>query len=167
MTTPRRYYARSADGSLIVGYDERAAAAAQALDYGEGAFLIDTGAQAYHPMLEWVAGGALAYLGFGGWDTGRFEPGRDLIEGIKKGHVAIAHAFLAKGASANAADVHGGSALHWAVARGRPEIVRLLLDHGADPAYRDATGKSALDLARERGNRELIAALEKLGPEQS
>ncbi|MHA1154106.1 MAG: ankyrin repeat domain-containing protein [Alphaproteobacteria bacterium] len=114
-------------------------------------------------MLQEVRNGELVIAGFGGWDTGRFGLDRDLIEGIKKGHVAIAHAFLAKGADANARDQHGGPALHWAVAGGRPETVKLLLDAGAEVQARDGEGQSALDLARARDKDEIVEVLRKAG----
>ncbi len=140
MAEPYRYYVRSPDGRAIFGFESPEAAETAARAYGEGAHVVDTLAQAYRPMLQEMRGGELVIAGFGGWDTGRFGLDRDLIEGIKKGHVAIAHAFLAKGADANARDKHGGTALHWAVGGGRPEIVELLLEQGADPTARDAEG---------------------------
>ena len=104
MADARRYYVRSPDGHVIAGFDHLLDAQAAALAQGDGACLIDTQAQAYHPMAEEVTGGALEFVGVGGWDTGRFGLDRDLIEAIKKGHVAIVHAFLAKGADADAVD---------------------------------------------------------------
>ncbi|KAB2847155.1 MAG: ankyrin repeat domain-containing protein [Hyphomicrobiaceae bacterium] len=158
--TRYRYFVRSADGRAIYGFEKLAAAETAAKAYGDGANLIDTLAQAYFPMLQTVAGGEIVYAGFGGWDTGRFALERDLIEAVKKGHPAIVHAFLEKGASARATDAKGGTALHWAVARGKLESVRLLLTAGADPAVKDATGQTPLDLARKRGNTEIVALLE-------
>jgi hypothetical protein len=154
---------RSPDGRAIYGFETGAAAETAARAYGEGAHVVDTLAQAYKPMLQEIRGGELVISGFGGWDTGRFGLDRDLIEAIKKGHVAIAHAFLAKGADAGARDNHGGPALHWAVAGGRPETVKLLLDEGADPSARDAEGQSALDLAKARGRQEIAELLRQAG----
>ncbi|KAB2919286.1 MAG: ankyrin repeat domain-containing protein [Hyphomicrobiaceae bacterium] len=147
-----RYYVRSPDGRAIFGFDRLEAAVGVALEYGAGAALVDTMAQAYHPMVQEMrprADGSkeLFYLPIGGWDTGRFGADRDMIEGIKKGHPAIVHAFLAKGASANAVDTKGGPALHWAAARGNAEVVKLLLAHGADINARDGKGQTALDVA--------------------
>ncbi len=48
-----------------------------------------------------VENGELDYLEIGGWDTGKSDVDGDLIEGIKKGHVATVHAFLAKGGGVN------------------------------------------------------------------
>ena len=51
MTTgAQRYYVRSPDGGRIVGYEDLNVATAVALDYGEGVHLVDTNAQAYHPI---------------------------------------------------------------------------------------------------------------------
>ncbi len=101
----------------------------------------------------------IVYAGFGGWDTGRFGVDRDLIEGIKKGHVAIVEAFLAKGAEVNACDKAGGPALHWAVGGGKLSIVKLLLERGADLQALDQHGQSALQLAQKRGRKAIIEAL--------
>jgi hypothetical protein len=158
-----RYYVRSPDGRAIFGFDRLEAATAVALEYGLGAALVDTMAQAYHPMLQEVkaaeSGNALVYAPLGGWDTGRFGVDRDLIEGIKKGHAAIVHAFLAKGASANARDGKGGPALHWAVARGNADVVRLLLASGADVDAGDGRGQTALDVARTKDQAAIVELL--------
>ena len=163
MAEPYRYYVRSPDGRAMFGFESPEAAETAARAYGEGVHVVDTLAQAYKPMLQEVRGGELVLAGFGGWDTGRFGLDRDLIEGIKKGHVAIAHAFLAKGANANARDSHDGPALHWAVAGSRAETVKLLLDHGADPNARDSQGQTALDLAKARDRDEIAEVLRKAG----
>lgn len=182
-----RYWVRSPDGRAIFGFDRLEAATTAALEMPLGAHLVDTLAQAYFPVLQEVqaaptaagAGGgggttgsgetagrgedmcrALVYLPFGGWDNGRFGLDHDLIEGIKKGHVAIAHAYLAKGASANARDARGGTALHWAVGGGRAEIVALLLRAGADPAALDGAGQTAADVARRKGRVALAEMIE-------
>ena len=49
-----RYYVRSPDGRAIFGLDILEAAQTVALEYGRGAHLVDTLAQAYHPMLQKV-----------------------------------------------------------------------------------------------------------------
>ena len=157
--TPRRFYVRSPDGAAISGFDQLESAAEVALAYGDGARVIDTLAQAYHPMLREVSGGELVYAGFGGWDTGRHGLDHDLIEAIKKGHVALVHAFLAKGASANAKDRRGAPALLWAIGSGHGDCVRLLLNSGADANVRDAEGLSALALARRKNKPDLLEIL--------
>ena len=162
-TEPYRYYVRSPDGRAMFGFESPEAAETAARTYGEGALVVDTLAQAYKPMLQEMRGGELVISGFGGWDSGRFGLDRDLIEGIKKGHVAIAHAFLAKGADAGARDSHGGPALHWAVGGGRAETVKLLLDAGAEVQARDGEGQSALELAEARGRDEIVEVLRNAG----
>jgi ankyrin repeat protein len=114
-------------------------------------------------MLQEIRDGELVISGYGGWDTGRFGLDRDLIEAIKKGHIALPHAFLAKGADANARDNHGGPALHWAVAGGRVEIVKLLLDAGAEVQAQDGEGQTALELAEKRGKGEIAEVLRGAG----
>ncbi len=163
MTEPYRYFVRAPEGRAIFGLETAEAAEAAAREYGEGAHVVDTLAQAYKPMLQEIRDDELVISGYGGWDTGRFGLDRDLIEAIKKGHAALPHAFLAKGADANARDKHSGPALHWAVAGGRVETVKLLLDAGAEVQARDGEGQTALDLAEKRGKDEIVEVLRKAG----
>ena len=161
MAEAQRYFVRSPDGKDIAGYNGLGAARSAVLDYGDGAALIDTLAGTYFPMLQQCRDGNVVYAGYGGWDTGRFGVDRDFIESIKKGHPAIVHAFIAKGADVNARDSAGGPALHWAVGGGKREIVRLMLDHGADICQTDGHGQTALDLARKKGRIEITGILER------
>ncbi|MEZ5840884.1 MAG: ankyrin repeat domain-containing protein [Hyphomicrobiales bacterium] len=161
MAQAYRYYVRSPDGRAIFGFDRQEPANAVAAEFGEGARLVDTLAQAYQPIAQEIRGGKLVLLPHGGWDTGRFSLDRDLLEAIKRTEVATVHAFLAKGASANARDAAGGTALHWAASKGRPEIVSLLLAHGADPAARDTDGDDPLSVATARGRAEAAALIER------
>ena len=156
---PHRYYVRSPDGRMITGYDRPDAARAVALEYGEGAVLVDTLAQAYYPVAEEVIGGELLHAGVGGWNAGKQNPARDLIEAIRKGHPAVVHAFLAKGSDPNTRDANGGTALHWAASRGNAEIARLLLDAGADPAATDGDGSTPLQVAERKAKVKLVAIL--------
>jgi hypothetical protein len=160
-----RYFVRSPDGRAIIGFDNMEGARTAALAYDDGCFVIDTHAKAYLPMLQETMDGDLVYAGYGGWDTGRFGLDRDFVESIKKGHVAIVHAFLAKGAQVNARDHHGGPALHWAVGGGKPEIVKLLLDQGADVTARDSQGQTAFQVADARGRSEIAELLKQAGAE--
>ena len=159
--TDRRYYVRSPDGGMVAGYDDPNAAKAVALDYGDGAHLVDTHAQAYHPIAQVVADGELVYADIGGWGAGKLGLERNRIEAVKKRHAAVVHAFLAKGADAK--DANGGPALLWAVAGGKAEIVELLIAHGADVNARDGDGTGALDLARKRDKPALIEILQRTG----
>ncbi len=156
---PHRYYVRSPDGRMITGYDRPDAAKAVALEYGEGAVVVDTLAQAYYPVAEEVIGGELLHAGLGGWNAGKQNPAKDLIEAIRKGHPAVVHAFLAKGSDPNSRDANGGTALHWAASRGSTEIARLLLDAGADPAATDGDGKTPREVAEAKGKNKLVELL--------
>jgi Ankyrin repeats (3 copies) len=162
-----RYYVRSPDGRVAFGFDRDSAAHAVALEHGPGAAVIDTLAQAYMPMLQEVrlvdGKPSLVLAPVGGWDTGRFGLDRDLIESVKRGRVEIAHAFLEKGASANARDGKGGTALHWAAARGERKVVELLIARGADMGARDGSGRTPLEVAEMRGKPEIAELLRNRG----
>lgn len=145
---------------MITGYDRPDVANAVALEYGDGAVVVDTLAQAYYPVAEEVIGGELLHTGVGGWNAGVRSPARDLIEAIRKGHPGVVHAFLVKGSDPNSRDGNGGTALHWAAARGSAEIVRLLLDAGADAGATDGDGNTALQIAQMKGRRELVDLLD-------
>jgi len=155
-----RFYVIPASGKMIVGFDLAEAAEKVALEYGEGTHVVDTLAKNYQPMLQVVMDGELLIAGVSGWDTGK--PGmldRDLVEAVKRGKVPIVQAFLAKGASPDARDAKGGSALHWAAGGGHPEIVAVLLEAGADPHVQDANGLTPLDVARRRGHEDVATLL--------
>ncbi len=146
---------------MITGFNQPDVARACALDYGDGAVVVDTLAQAYYPVAEEVTGGQLLHSGVAGWTAGKSNPERDLIEAVRKGHPAVVHAFLAKGSDPNARDSKGGTALHWTAAKGSAETVVLLLDAGALAGATDAGGKTALELAREKGRGKVVEALER------
>ncbi len=168
MPGQHRFYVIAPDGRIIVGLDISEAAEAAALDHGEGTFVVDTLAKNYQPMLQMVMDGELVIAGVSGWDTGKPDMlDRDLIEAVKRGKLPIVVAFLEKGASANARDRQGGTALHWAVGGGHPEIVSLLLEHGADASAKDANGLTPLDVARRRKHGDIIALLEKMSANES
>jgi|TARA_Y100000031_G_scaffold122045_1_gene136749 hypothetical protein len=163
---PNRYFVRSPDGRGIAGYESRDTAEFVAREYGEGAHLVDTLAPVYHPMAQEVEDGELVYLSYGSWGTGRFSLDQDLIEAIKKGHLAIVHAFLAKGADADARDAGGAPTLCWAAAGGKADIVSLLIDHGAEINARDADGATAGDIAKERNILEIVELLRQTAANQ-
>lgn len=162
-----RYYVRSPDGRSAFGFDAENVASAVALEHGLGAAVVDTLAQAYMPMVQEVrlvdGKPSLVLAPVGGWDTGRFGLDRDLIEAVKRGRVEIVHAFLEKGASANARDDKGGAALHWAAARGEAKVAELLVARGADIDARDGSGRIPREVAEIRGKAEVAALLGNLG----
>ncbi len=159
---PRRFYVIAPDGARAVGYDNLEVAKSVAVEFGEGAHVVDTNATVYHPMVMKVEAGEALYQPFGAWPPHR-SLDDNLIEAVRKGYAPIVQAFLAKGAAVNSRDRHGGTALHWAVARGVPDIVRLLIAHGAEINAADAKGATALALARQRGKPEIAAMLIEAG----
>ncbi len=154
-----RYYARSADGRAIYGFDSPQGAETAAREYGDGAVVIDTMALAYEPMVQTIRDGQLLYVGISGWNTNRLDENENMIEGIRNGNVAIVHAFVARGADVNFIDRHGGTPLHWAAAAGNREIIELLLDKGADRLARDRDGEMPLDIARQKKQKDIIEIL--------
>ena len=50
----QRYFVHSADGAVIAGFELREAAEFVAFEYGDGALMVDTLAQAYYPMAQAV-----------------------------------------------------------------------------------------------------------------
>jgi len=79
----------------------------------------------------------------------------------------VIEALLDAGASVNAQNEQGVTALIYAVSNGKQGAVRLLLERGADPNMRDAGGDTALAIARRQaGDRSMpaiIASLEGAG----
>ena len=83
--TDRRYYVRSPDGGMKAGYDDANAARAVALDYGDGAHLVDTHAQASHPIAQVVADvNARDGDGTGALELARKRHKRALIELLER-----------------------------------------------------------------------------------
>lgn len=67
---------------------------------------------------------------------------------------------LAQGASAQARDAQGQTALHLAVLQRWPQGVRLLLQAGADPRATNKNGHTAADVAKENGFTDISAIFE-------
>jgi hypothetical protein len=154
----RRFVTISDDRANVGGFDNLAGAEAAALAFGDGAHVVDTESSPYQPAVQIVEMGILTYVGHGSFDK-RQGLERNLVEAVKRGAVAAAHAFLVRGASPDAADAAGGTALIWAVARGDKEVVDLLLKAGADASQTDAKGITALKLAEDRGKAEIVKLL--------
>lgn len=60
--------------------------------------------------------------------------------------VAIQKMFAERRASPYDVNIHGSSALIYAVSHNRPKIVRFLLDQGADPELPNGVGRTAVDI---------------------
>ena len=155
-----RYYTRSPDGRVIYGFDTMQGAETAAGEYGDGAFIVDTEALTYEPMVQVVKGGETVYFGVSGWNTNKLNDSQNMIEGIRNGHVAIVHAYIERGGDVNYVDKTGGTPLHWAAARGLADIVELILAHGGNPDVRDADGEMPRDIATVRKRRDIIELLE-------
>ena len=155
-----RYYTRSPDGRAIYGFATMQGAETAAMEYGDGAFVVDTGALTYEPMVQMVKEGKLVYFGVSGWNTNKLNESENMVEGIRNGHVAIVHAYIARGADVNFVDKQGGTPLHWAAARGLVEIVELLLAHGAKKNCPDKDGETPADIARAKRRLDLLELLE-------
>ncbi|NQU56736.1 MAG: ankyrin repeat domain-containing protein, partial [Rhodospirillales bacterium] len=153
-----RYVAISADRASLGGFDNLAGAEAAALAFGDGAHVVDTESSPYQPAVQVVEIGILTYVGHGSFDK-RQGLDKNLVEAVKRGAVAAAQAFLARGASPDATDVAGGTALIWAVARGDGDVVDILLKAGANPSLTDAKGVTALKLAEDKGRTEIAEML--------
>ncbi len=142
----KRFFVISPGGGRIDGFDARVSAEAAALAHGDGAHVVDTVAQVYHPIAQIVEDGAVKYLEYGAWNTS-LSADDNVIEAVKKGYAPIVHAFIAKGGSAAAVDANGGTALHWAAARGDKDVILALLETGADPAAEDGKRRTPADIA--------------------
>ncbi|CAN9283212.1 unnamed protein product [Alternaria alternata] len=69
------------------------------------------------------------------------------MQSSARGSKSIMQILLARGASAKTRDVHGRSALHYAVRHLKLDIADLLIEYGADPLAQDDIGSTPLDLA--------------------
>ena len=143
-----RYYTRSPDGRAIYGFATMQGAETAASEYGDGAYVVDTQALTYEPMVQMVKDGKIVYFGVSGWNTNKLNDSENMVEGIRNGQVAIVHAYIERGADVNHVDKSGGTPLHWAAARGLGEIVELLIRHGADPSCKDRDGEMPRDIAK-------------------
>lgn len=75
------------------------------------------------------------------------------------GNLVILRTLLEKGATVNAGQEGGHTAVHQAAHRNNISMAQLLLEFGADPHQPDANGQSALQLAQAEGNSEVAAVL--------
>lgn len=154
----RRYVVISPDRKTVSGFDNLAGAEAAAVAFGDGAYVMDTFSGTYEPALQTVEGGEVVLTGHGSFDRKKgFDA--NLLESAKRGIVPAIIGFLARGANPNAADDNGGTALHWAVAKGSLDVVSILIEAGADSRKADKVGKTPLSLAEQKGLSEIVEKL--------
>ncbi|HEX5107212.1 MAG TPA: ankyrin repeat domain-containing protein [Vicinamibacterales bacterium] len=75
-----------------------------------------------------------------------------LLDAVKRGDTAAARVLLGQGASANAADPDGTTALHWASRADNVDLVRLLLGRGGKASAANRYGVTPLSLAAVNGS---------------
>ena len=155
----RRFIAISADRDIVGGFDSLVGAETTALAFGDGAHVVDTESSPYQPAVQAVEEGILTYVGHGSFDK-RQGLDKNLIEAVKRGAGEAAVAFLARGASPDAADAAGGTALIWAVARGDIDIVDILLKAGANSVLADDNGLTPLKLSQNKSLPEISQRLQ-------
>ena len=91
----------------------------------------------------------------------RDELNAELIQAAKDGNTAAAQQVLPFGASADAKDENGVTALMWAVGNGNIGVMKLLLNKGANIGAKDKDGHTALDRAKANGRTEAAKLLRK------
>jgi ankyrin repeat protein len=88
-----------------------------------------------------------------------FAAKADIADAAMKGDKAAIRTLLQKGASVNAAQSDGATAVHWAVYRGDVEMLRMLTAAGADVKVANRNGSTPLWLAATAGDAPIIRAL--------
>jgi ankyrin repeat protein len=82
-----------------------------------------------------------------------------LITGARHGNLGMIQAALGAGASVQATDEIGRTALMWAAFRGEKDTVSYLIDNGSDVNAGDSRDRTALMWAAVAGNGEVIGVL--------
>lgn len=85
---------------------------------------------------------------------------RPLHSAAAGANAEIVGLLLRNGASVNARQTGGFTALHQAARLGHGDMARRLLDHGADPDAASGEGRTPIDEARDAGHEDLLALLE-------
>ncbi len=90
-----------------------------------------------------------------------------LHEAVRDGLTEDAESLIANGASVNARDEEGRTALHYCAGNGDVALLNLLLSGGADPNLPDDNGKTPLHYAAENCYAEIIELLLAAGADPS
>ena len=80
------------------------------------------------------------------------QPQSSLLDAVKRSDAVAARTLLRQGASANAADPDGTTALHWASRADNVELARLLVGAGAKASSANRYGVTPLSLAAVNGS---------------
>lgn len=89
-----------------------------------------------------------------------------LMKAAQLGHEQMAGLLIRSGATLDAADAHGETALHWAVLSRHPRLAALLIKKGARVHQPDEDHDTAFDLAVLKKDRETIDLIRSLpGPQ--
>ena len=75
------------------------------------------------------------------------------------GYLSIANLLLQAGATVDAVNDAGNTALHNAAISGKIQVVEALLNAGADKALKNKYGKTALDEAQEENHPAIVKLL--------
>lgn len=94
-----------------------------------------------------------------GATTGTLAAESDVADAVMRGDAAALRSLLRDGADANAAQIDGATALHWAVHRGEVETVSLLLEAGARVDAANRVGVTPLAMAALYGHAAIADAL--------
>ena len=103
--------------------------------------------------------------GRGGYDdhSDHRDHGDKMCNAASKGDIDLVKRLVKAGASVNAADYDGRSALHLAAAEGHDEIVKFLVNNKADVHFKDRWGGNALKDAVRSGHRKVQSILLEAG----
>lgn len=112
-------------------------------------------------MKVWIIGSLLGVLTLVSWTSAQISA--RLAEVVHAGDVAGAMELLKKGASGNAAEADGTTALHWAVQLDDVRLTQALLNAGAKVRSANRYGVTPLELAAINGSSPMVDLLLKAG----